>query len=93
MLNQIKKNSKRIDEFLKKYFNNQQYSNLIKPMKYGTLFGGKKVRSTIILSTGIRPKLNKIDESIKKFIGKIEQTPPKFSAIKINGKRAYEYIC
>ena len=60
MLNQIKKNSKRIDEFLKKYFNNQQYSNLITPMKYGTLFGGKKIRSTIILNTGkilnIKPK-------------------------------------
>lgn len=52
MLNQIKKNSKRIDEFLKKYFNNQQHSNLITPMKYGTLFGGKKIRSSIILNTG-----------------------------------------
>ena len=52
MLNQIKKNSKRIDKFLKKYFNNQQYSNLITPMKYGILFGGKKVRSTIILNAG-----------------------------------------
>ncbi|MBI9034662.1 MAG: tRNA pseudouridine(55) synthase TruB [Bacteroidales bacterium] len=30
-------------------------------------------------------------ESIKPFIGKIEQTPPIFSAIKIDGKRAYEY--
>ena len=60
MLNQIKKNSKTIDKFLKKYFKNQQYSNLISPMKYGTLFGGKKVRSTIILNTGkilnIKPK-------------------------------------
>ncbi len=26
----------------------------------------------------------------KKFIGKISQTPPKFSAVKINGKRAYD---
>ena len=52
MLSQIKKNSKIIDEFLKKYFNNQEYSNLIRPMKYGILFGGKKVRSTIILNAG-----------------------------------------
>ena len=52
MLRQIKKNSKIIDEFLKKYFNNQEYSNLIIPMKYGILFGGKKVRSTIILNAG-----------------------------------------
>ena len=52
MLRQIKKNSKIIDEFLKKYFNNQEYSNLIIPMKYGILFGCKKVRSTIILNVG-----------------------------------------
>ena len=40
-----------VDNFLKKYFKNQKYSNLILPMKYGTLFGGKKIRSTIILNT------------------------------------------
>ena len=32
-----------------------------------------------------------IRETAKKFIGDIEQTPPIFSAIKIDGKRAYEY--
>jgi tRNA pseudouridine55 synthase len=30
-------------------------------------------------------------ETLKKFIGTIEQVPPEFSAIKIEGKRAYEY--
>ena len=51
MLKDIQKNSKLIDTFLKKYFKKQKYSNLIQPMKYGTLFGGKKIRSTIILNT------------------------------------------
>lgn len=32
-----------------------------------------------------------IHEAVKNFIGKIEQTPPLFSAVMINGKRAYEY--
>lgn len=32
-----------------------------------------------------------IDEARKKFIGEIMQRPPKFSAIKINGKRAFDY--
>lgn len=32
-----------------------------------------------------------IHEVIKTFIGKIEQIPPVFSAVMINGKRAYEY--
>jgi tRNA pseudouridine55 synthase len=30
-------------------------------------------------------------DTIKKFIGSIEQIPPEFSAIKIEGKRAYEF--
>lgn len=32
-----------------------------------------------------------IKERIKRFIGKQMQIPPKYSAIKINGKKAYEY--
>lgn len=35
-------------------------------------------------------EINKIKKTIKTFIGEIEQTPPKFSAIKINGERAYK---
>jgi len=32
-----------------------------------------------------------IHSTVKNFIGKIEQVPPLFSAVMINGKRAYEY--
>lgn len=32
-----------------------------------------------------------IDEARKKFIGDIKQYPPKYSAIKIKGKRAFDY--
>ena len=34
--------------------------------------------------------LDEVKSVIQSFIGKIEQTPPKFSAIKINGERAYK---
>ena len=51
MLNFISKNARTLDKFLKYYFNQQKYSQLIAPMKYGVLFGGKKIRSTVILST------------------------------------------
>lgn len=37
-----------------------------------------------------RPELNKIESLLQEFIGEIEQKPPKFSAIKINGQRAYK---
>ena len=51
MLKNIKQNAKLVDTFIKKYFNTQKYSELVPVMKYGTLFGGKKIRSTIILNT------------------------------------------
>ena len=51
MSKDIKKNAVIVDRFLRKFFKNQEYSNLILPMKYGTLFGGKKIRSTIIIES------------------------------------------
>ena len=62
MIKEIKKNSVLIDKFLKRYLRNQKYSNLIPVMKYGTLFGGKKIRSTILINAAkiFNLKLNKI---------------------------------
>ena len=37
-----------------------------------------------------RPARHEIETALKSFIGEIEQVPPKFSAIKIDGKRAYD---
>lgn len=37
-----------------------------------------------------QPNLIEIKKILKFFIGQIKQTPPKFSAIKIKGKRAYQ---
>ena len=36
------------------------------------------------------PSLEEVRKVISQFVGKIEQTPPIFSAIKINGERAYK---
>lgn len=36
------------------------------------------------------PLRTKVEIVLKSFVGKIEQTPPSFSAIKINGQRAYK---
>ena len=44
-----------------------------------------------ITKTGAKmPTSEEIAEVLKRFIGKIEQKPPIFSAIKINGQRAYK---
>ncbi len=36
------------------------------------------------------PTRDTLDAALKTFVGEIEQTPPKFSAIKINGRKAYD---
>lgn len=38
----------------------------------------------------LTPTLKEIETCLKKFIGEQQQTPPQFSAIKINGQRAYK---
>ena len=57
--NKLKKNAENVDRFLIRFLNKQKKSILVKPMKYGVIEGGKKIRSTIILDTG---KLLKIKE-------------------------------
>jgi len=36
------------------------------------------------------PTTDKLNATLKNFVGEIEQTPPKFSAIKIHGRKAYD---
>jgi len=50
--NKLIKNAKKIDKFLINYLNRQDRSLLVHPMKYGVIFGGKKIRSTAIFSAG-----------------------------------------
>ena len=57
--NKLIKNAKKIDRFLINFLKKQNSSLLIKPMKYGVISGGKKIRSTIIFDTG---KIFKIKE-------------------------------
>ncbi len=38
------------------------------------------------------PNLAELQNATKNFLGEIEQTPPKFSAIKINGRKAYDLV-
>ena len=53
-------NAKITDIFINNFLKREKASILIKPMKYGTLGGGKKIRSSIIINTGklfnIKPK-------------------------------------
>ena len=44
----------------------------------------------VISISEVRPTAEAIKGQLKKFIGIINQVPPRYSAIKINGKRSYE---
>ncbi len=55
----LNKNAKKVDKFLLRFLKKQKKTQLVAPMKYGVISGGKKVRSTIIFDIG---KLFKISE-------------------------------
>jgi len=54
----LNENAKKTDIFLKKYLNKQAFSDLVSPMKYGSLSGGKKIRSSVVLGAGKLFNLN-----------------------------------
>ena len=44
----------------------------------------------VIATSDVRPTQDQIETALSVFIGDIDQIPPKYSAIKINGDRAYD---
>lgn len=56
---------------------------------------GEKIRTCPELAEGVsflkRPSLEEVKQCLGGFMGKIKQTPPIYSAIKIAGKEAYKY--
>ena len=71
-----------------------RYLNQNKVYKFNVVFGELKdtddVTGKTMKKSNIVPILSEIDQCIKKFIGKHNQIPPQFSAVKVNGKRAYK---
>ena len=48
----LTKNAKKVDQFIINFLKKQKPSLLVKPMKYGVISGGKKIRSTLIFDAG-----------------------------------------
>ena len=65
-----------------------------KVYKFNVVFGELKdtddITGKTMKKSNIVPTLSEIDQCIEKFIGKHRQIPPQFSAVKVNGKRAYK---
>ena len=70
------------------------YFNQNKVYKFNVVFGELKdtddITGRTIKKSNIIPTLDEINQCIRKFIGKHAQIPPQYSAVKVNGKRAYK---
>jgi tRNA pseudouridine55 synthase len=59
-------------------------------IKFGEFRDTDDVEGKVEKTSELRTTANNFAQTLFNFIGKIEQTPSKFSAIKINGNRAYD---
>jgi len=59
-------------------------------VRWGAETNTDDAEGEVILCSDIRPQEQAICATLSRFTGPIEQTPPRFSALKINGRRAYD---
>jgi tRNA pseudouridine55 synthase len=57
---------------------------------FGTETSGLDAEGEVVATSDVRPTLDKVQQALAQFTGPIEQIPPAYSAIKIDGKRAYD---
>jgi tRNA pseudouridine55 synthase len=59
-------------------------------ISFGTETSGLDAEGEVVMTSDQRPTLADIEAALPHFTGSIEQIPPAYSAIKIDGKRAYD---
>ena len=59
-------------------------------VKLGEATNTDDAEGEVIARSDTRPSDDEIKEALLKFVGDIQQVPPKFSAVKIDGQRAYK---
>ena len=59
-------------------------------IKFGEGTAGLDAEGEVVAMSVIRPTLEAIESVLSAFMGSIKQVPPAYSAIKIDGKRAYD---
>jgi tRNA pseudouridine55 synthase len=59
-------------------------------IRFGTETDGLDAEGTVVATSDVRPTLAGIEAVLAQFTGPIAQIPPAYSAIKIDGKRAYD---
>ncbi len=58
-------------------------------IKWGEATDTEDIEGKVIEKSDVRPNKEQINKALNAFIGQINQKPPVFSAIKINGQRSY----
>ena len=59
-------------------------------IQFGTETAGLDAEGKVVAVSDVRPTLAEIEAVLPRFTGPIEQVPPAYSAIKIDGERAYD---
>ncbi len=59
-------------------------------ISFGTETSGLDAEGEVAATSAMRPSLTEVEAVLSQFTGLIEQIPPAYSAIKIDGKRAYD---
>ncbi|GAA3726580.1 tRNA pseudouridine55 synthase [Sphingorhabdus rigui] len=57
---------------------------------FGAETSGLDAEGEVVATSDVRPTLEQVQQALAQFTGPIEQIPPAYSAIKIDGKRAYD---
>ena len=57
---------------------------------FGTETDGLDAEGAVVATSDVRPTLAQLQAVLPRFTGPIEQVPPAFSAIKVDGQRAYD---
>src|SRR5260370_35338726 len=60
------------------------------PLSFGQRRSREAAEGEVTATSDLRPTDGEIRSALPAFVGNIEQTPPAFSALKIEGKRAYD---
>lgn len=59
-------------------------------IRFGLTTDTLDIEGSTLSATGISPSLGEVLAVLPRFMGKIEQIPPMYSAIKVNGRKLYE---
>ena len=59
-------------------------------IRWGVSTDSQDREGKIVAESDVRPSAEAVAEALKGFLGEIDQVPPQFSAVKVDGERAYD---